>query len=406
MKVIKNKWLITAVVCLAVLLIVTIATGFWSRAPKESVIRIGFVYSEDESTPYTANFIRAQYALEAEFGEQVEILSRSNVLSRDAERPMLDLIRAGCRILFINLDTDIPVTLAREYPDVIFCQISMPDVRIEGTPENYHTFNGEIYQARYVSGIAAGMKLQQMMNSSENGENEKPDPEKGVIGYVAANSTAEVISGYTAFLLGVRSVVPNATMRVRYTGSWGNYDMEKEQTQALIDEGCVIIAQHVNTSAPANICEESTRNGHPVYHVGYHQSMLDIAPSCALVSIRTNWIPYVTETVRAVMNGHSIETDVKGNVHGRDMSAGFENGWVELLDLNLFIAPEGTKEKTDQAIEDLKKGKIKVFSGDYVGVNPRNRGDTFDLSEGFTENEYSSSPSFEYILKDCIIEEE
>ena len=337
-------------------------------------------------------------------------MTRSNVLSRDAERPMLELIHAGCRILFINLDTDIPVTLAREYPDVIFCQISMPDVRIEGTPDNYHTFNGEIYQARYVSGIAAGMKLQAMINSGSNDDGEgkaAPDPEKGVIGYVAANSTPEVISGYTAFLLGVRSVVPNAKMRVRYTGSWGNYDAERRVTQELIDEGCIIIAQHVNTSAPANVCEEATRNGHPVYHVGYHQSMLDIAPSCALVSIRTNWIPYVTEAVQAVMNGYKIESDVKGNVHGRDMSAGFDCGWVELLDLNQFIVPDGTREKVDQAIEDLKRGKVKVFSGPYTGVNPRNRGDIIDLSEEeFIENEYSSSPSFSYILQGCIIVEE
>ena len=403
----KKKWFLTAAICAIVLLAATLVSDFWHREEKENVVRVGFIYSEDESTPYTANFVRAQYALEQEFGDNVEVLFRSNVLSRDAERPMLELIRAGCRILFINLDTDIPVTLAREYPDVVFCHISMPDVSIEGTPENYHTFNGEIYQARFVSGIAAGMKLQELIDiSRESEDTEELDPKAGLIGYVGANSTAEVVSGYTAFLLGVRTVVPEATMRVRYTGSWGNYDAEKERTQELIDEGCLIIAQHVNTSAPAVACEESTKAGHPVYHVGYHQSMLDTAPSCALVSIRTNWIPYVTEAVEALMKGHKIENYVHGNVHGRDMSAGFEYGWVEILDLNEYAAAAGTKEKISKVIEKMKKGKLTVFSGNYIGVNPRNAGDTIDLAEGFNENELSSSPSFSYILKDCIIVED
>ena len=403
----KKKWFLTAAICAIVLLAATLVSDFWHREEKEDIVRVGFVYSEDESTPYTANFVRAQYALAEEFGDSVEVLFRSNVLSRDAERPMLELIRAGCRILFINLDTDIPVTLAREYPDVIFCHISMPDVSIEGTPENYHTFNGEIYQARFISGIAAGMKLQELIDISRESEDaEELDPKTGLIGYVGANSTAEVVSGYTAFLLGVRTVVPEATMRVRYTGSWGNYDAEKERTQELIDEGCLIIAQHVNTSAPAVACEESTKAGHPVYHVGYHQSMLDTAPSCALVSIRTNWIPYVTEAVKAVMTGHKIENYVQGNVHGRDMSAGFENGWVEILDLNEYAAAPGTKEKINKAINEMKKGKLTVFSGSYIGVNPRNAGDTIDLTEGYNENEFSSSPSFSYILKDCITVED
>ena len=403
----KKRWLLTAVVCLAVLLVVSLWTGFWQKGPPQSdVIKVGFVYSEDASTPYTANFVRAQHALEEQFADKVEVLSRSNVLSRDAERPMEELIRAGCKILFINLDTDIPVILARQYPDVTFCHISMPDVSIEGTPSNYHTFNGEIYQARYVSGIAAGMKLQELVENSRD-ENGVPQlhPEDGLVGYVGANSTAEVVSGYTAFLLGVCNVVPEATMRVRYTGSWGNYEAEREVTEQLISEGCLIIAQHVNTSAPANACQESTQNGHPVYHVGYHESMLDIALDCALVSIRTNWVPYVTEAVQAVIDGNQIEKAVQGNVHGRDMSAGFDCGWVELLDLNRFIVPEGTQEKVDKALSDLKKGQLKVFSGDYVGVNPRNHADTINLNEEeYIENQYSSSPSFSYILKNIIVE--
>ena len=391
-----KKIILTVFVCVIVLAAAAFLTGFWNNAPKINVTRVGFVYSEDESTPYTANFVKAQHALEDEYGDRVEVLSQSNVHSRDSEQPMRDLIREGARILFINLDSDIPVTLAREFPDVQFCQVSLPTISMDGTPENYHTFNGEIYQARYVSGIAAGMKLRQLL------DNGALLPRDALVGYVGANASTEVISGYTAFILGVRSVAPEATMRVRYTGSWSNYAEEKEQTHELIREGCVIIAQHVNTTASAAVCEEASAAGRSVYHVGYHQSMMDIAPSCALVSIRTNWAPYVIQAVKAVINGEKIENTVEGHAHGRDMSAGFENGWVELLELNQSIAAAGTREKIDNAIDGLMKGRIKVFSGNYTGVNPLNPANVIDLNTGYTENQYSSNPSFGYILKECI----
>ena len=392
----KKQIILTAVVCVVVLAAAAVLTGFWSDRKGAGVLKVGFVYSEDESTPYTANFVKAQRALEEEYGSKVVILAKSNVLSRECETPIRDLIRDGVKIIFINMDTDIPVTLAREFPQVQFCQASMPTISIEGTPENYHTFNGEIYQARYVSGIAAGMKLRQLLDSGAL------LPKDALVGYVGANSTAEVISGYTAFLLGVRSVAPEATMRVRYTGSWSNFAAEKEQTRELINEGCVIIAQHVNTMAPAIVCEEAAAAGRTVYHIGYHQSMIDIAPSSSLTSIRTNWTPYVIQAVQAVMDDQVIEKVVEAHAHGRDLSAGFESGWVELMELNKFIAAEGTQEKVNNAIENMKKGRIKVFSGNYTGVNPINPADTIDLTTPYIECQYSSNPTFGYVLRDYI----
>ena len=391
-----KRFIVTLIVCAAVLLTAALLTGYWTDKPNSGILKVGFVYSEDESTPYTANFVMAQRALQTEYGGKIEVMSKSNVWARESEQPIRDLIRSGCRILFINMDTDIPITLAREYPEVTFCQASMPNISIEGAPDNYHTFNGEIYQARYVSGVVAGMKLRQLLDSGA------VLAQDASVGYVAANSTAEVVSGYTAFILGVRSVAPEAVMRVRYTGSWSNYNEEKKQAKLLIDEGCVIIAQHVNTAAPAVVCEEAASAGITVYHVGYHQSMLDIAPSSALVSIRTNWVPYVLQATQAVMDDQVIEKVVEAHDHDRDMSAGFESGRVELLELNKFIAAEGTQEKIDNAIENLKKGRIKVFSGNYYGVNPV---DTIDLNNGYTECQYSSNPSFAYILQDYIIVE-
>ena len=376
----KKQIILTAVVCAVVLIAAAVLTGFLGGPKSTKILKVGFVYSEDESTPYTANFVKAQRALQEEYGSRIEILAKSNVLSRECETPIRDLIRDGVKILFINMDTDIPVTLAREFPQVQFCQASMPTISIEGTPENYHTFNGEIYQARYVSGIAAGMKLRQLLDSGAL------LPQDALVGYVGANST----------------VAPEATMRVRYTGSWSNFAAEKEQTRELIKEGCVVIAQHVNTTAPAVVCEEAAASGLTVYHVGYHQSMMDIAPSSSLTSVRTNWAPYAIQAVDAVLNDQVIENVVEAHAHGRDLSAGFENGWVELLELNKFIMAEGTQEKVNNAIENLKKGRIKVFSGNYTGVNPINPADTIDLNTGYTECQYSSNPSFGYVLRDCI----
>ena len=392
-----KRFFVTVIVCVIVLVAAALLTGYWNDRPNNGIVKVGFVYSEDESTPYTANFVMAQRALQAEYAGKIEVMFKSNVLARDSEQPMRDLICSGCRILFINMDTDIPITLAREFPEVTFCQASMPTISIEGAPDNYHTFNGEIYQARYVSGVVAGMKLRQLLDSGA------VLAKDAYVGYVAANSTAEVISGYTAFILGVRSVAPEAMMRVRYTGSWSNYNEEKKQARELIDEGCLIIAQHVNTMAPAVACEEAAAAGRRVYHVGYHQSMMDVAPSSALVSIRTNWAPYMIQAVQAVMDNKKIEEAVDGNVHGNDMSAGFEADWVELLEMNRFVAAEGTEAKVQKTIDGLKKGRIKVFSGNYIGVNPMNPADTIDLNQGYIECQYSSRPSFNYVLKDCIM---
>ena len=229
----------------------------------------------------------------------------------------------------------------------------MPTISMEGRSKNYHTFNGEIYQARYVSGVAAGMKLKSM---ADNGV---ILPEDAKVGYVAANNSAEVISGYTAFILGVRSVMPEAVLRVRYTGTWSNYTLEKKCANELINEGCVLIAQHTNTMAPAIACEEAYQAGRKVFYVGYHQSMVDVAPATTLVSIRTNWVPYILGATEAVLRNQVIEETVPGHVHGNDISAGFDQDWVELLELNKHAAVEGTEERINQLIEAFRKERLK-----------------------------------------------
>ncbi len=270
------------------------------------------------------------------------------------------------------------------------------DMSEETVPFNYHTFKGEAYQGRYVSGIAAGMKIQQMISEGIISE------DQAVVGFVAAFQTSEVVSGYTAFLLGVRSVVPQAVMRVRYTQTWSSYPQELSAAKQLIDEGCVVISQHTDTIGPAIACEEASQD-HPVYHVGNNQSMSEVAPGASLIAARICWEPYVIAAVDAVMSSKSIESVVSGRIHGTDVSAGFEKGWVEMVDLNPQVAAPGTEEAMDSAIEQFQRGKGDiVFRGDYIGVNPDDPSDTINLKNGYAENEKTSFPTFYYLLSDII----
>jgi basic membrane protein A len=363
-------------------------------------LTIGFIYDNDESTPYTYNFSLAKDAVEKKYGKQVDILTRSNVLDNEMEEPLRELANAGCDIIFFNGYSETVVKMAPEYPDIEFCQTSYMDMSGQTVPENYHTFKGEAYQGRYVSGIAAGMKIRQMI-----GEGVITD-DQALVGFVAAFPTSEVISGYTAFILGVRSVVPKAVMRVRYTQTWSSYAEEKSAAEKLISEGCVIISQHTDTIGPAIACEE-TSGKRKVYFVGYNQSMSEVAPGTSLVTSRVCWEPYVVAAVDALMINKEIEEVVSGKKHGTDVSAGFERGWVEMIDLNVPVAAPGTMGAINNAIEQFKRSGVDfVFRGNYIGVDPDNPTNTIDLTYGYSENANTSYPLFGYILTDIITVEE
>lgn len=391
----KRYYITTAVICLAMVLAFSFVFDVWGGKNGVDTLKVGFIYENDESTPFTYNFMQAQSALLKEYQDRVSVLTKSNVHGKETEDPLRELVIKGCNIVFINTDSDAVRKVAREYPNVQFCQISVGDDASSGDPKNYHTFGGAIYQGRYLSGIAAGMKLRQMISYG------LILPEEALVGFVGAFPVAEVISGYTAFLLGVRSVVPQATMRVKYTGTWSSYSLEKACAKALIQEGCVVISQHSNTIGPAMACEEAS--GHrPVVHVGYNQSMIDVAPTTSLISTRINWTPYIVGAVGAVLENAVIEEYVGGSAHGNDMCAGFEKGWVEMLELNSHVAAEGTEKMLQKAMDGLIKGTVEVFKGDYTGVDPVNSRDTCDLNQGYTENKLSSAPSFHYVLRDVI----
>ncbi len=392
----KRVYIATALTCLVLLGAFLLCFRALNLTGGRENLKIGFIYDNDESTPYTYNFSLAKDALEKKYGEKVEILTASNVLDDEMEEPLRELADAGCDIIFFNGYSPLVMELAPDYPGIQFCQTSYMDMEGMTVPENYHTFKGEAYQGRYVSGIAAGMKIRQMIEEGEITE------DQALVGFVAAFPNSEVISGYTAFLLGVRSVVPTAVMRVRYTETWSSYAKEKDAAEQLIEEGCVIISQHTDTIGPAMACEEALESGH-VYFVGWGQSMSEVAPGTSLVTSRICWEPYVLSAVEAVMNNRKIEKTVSGHVNGQDVSAGFESGWMEMVDLNTTVAAPGTYSAMLRAIEDLdRSGSLLVFRGDYTGVDPEDSSDTIDLRNGYIENEHSSYPLFHYILEDVI----
>ena len=358
----------------------------------DGAMKVGFVYIGDESEAYTANFIAAEKAIAETFGDKVECIAKYNVAEDAVEDPVKELCENGCSIIFTTSFGYGAVVkeIAQQYPDIQFCQATCADAAAEPVVANYHNYMGHIYQGRYVAGIVAGMKLQEMIDAGTI------TADQAKIGYVAAFDYAEVISGYTAFLMGIRSIVPEATMEVQYANTWGDYDTEKTMATALIEDGCVIISQHSDTEGPAEACEDATKKGTTVFHVGYNQSMVDIAPDSSLISSRQDYAPYEVGAVKAVMDGTELPVD---------QWAGFDEGWVAMTELNEKIAAKGTQEAMDAAIKNFKDGKLTakdIYKGDYKGTNPFDKNDTIDLTEGFAENSTQSAPTFAYVLDDII----
>ena len=396
----KRVYITTILTCIVLLVLLMAGFKILDLNRGKDHLTIGFIYDNDESTPYTYNFSLAKDALEKKYGEQIEVFTCSNVLDDEMEEPLREMAEKGCDIIFFNGYSELVMQLAPEYPNIQFCQTSYMDMSGVSVPDNYHTFKGEAYQGRYISGIAAGMKINQLISEGTITE------DQALVGFVAAFPTSEVISGYTAFILGVHSVAPSAEMRVIYTETWSSYALEKRAAQQLIDEGCVIISQHTDTIGPAIACEE-TPSSSKVYFVGYNQSMSEVAPGASLVTSRICWEPYVLSAVEAVMSEKPIETVVAGRIHGNDVSAGFERGWVEMIDLNHQVAAPGTQEAMDKEIDRfVKENGNFVFHVNYTGVNPDKPSDTIELRNGYNENENTSYPLFNYIITDLITIEE
>lgn len=333
---------------LALMMIAMIFTGCSDdKADDDGTIKVGLICIGDENDQgYTYNFIRgkdaATEALKAE-GINVEWVVKWNIgEDSGCEDANIELAEAGCNLIINNSfgHEDFMLKVAPNYPDIQFVSCTNQASWNDGL-DNTHNAFANIYEGRYVAGVVAGMKLQELIDNGEI------TPEEAVIGYVGAFSFAEVISGFTAYYLGAKSVCPSTTMKVQFVGSWSDATAEATAADALCDAGCILISQHSDNTTPA-----TTAQSKGAYHTGYNNDMVGVAPDASLIGTRIDWSVYFTEIIRAVSKGESFPQDWCG---------GFAEGAVVMTQLNEAICAPGTAEKIAEVEAGIRDGSIKVF---------------------------------------------
>ncbi|MBR3333815.1 MAG: BMP family ABC transporter substrate-binding protein [Clostridia bacterium] len=353
-------------------------------------VKIGFIFLHDENSTYDLNFINGAKEACEKLG--VEYVLKTNIgESQDCYNTAAELADDGCNIVFADSfgHEDYMIQAAKEYPNVQFCHATGTKAHTEGLA-NFHNAFASIYEGRFLGGIAAGLKLNQLI------EEGKITADEAKLGYIGAYTYAEVISGYTSFFLGARSVCPTATMEVTFTGSWYDPTLEQEGAIKLINDKCVVISEHADSmGAPT----EFQKNNIPF--VFYNGSAAEACPDTYIVASRINWEPYFEFIINAVANGETIPADWTGTI---------ATGSVVLAELNEAAAAPGTKEAIEEATAKLASGELKVFDTatftkdgaaleSYqadVDTDPAYTPDTEVIAEGyFHESEYRSAPYFD-----------
>ena len=312
-----------------------------SSKPAAKDFKVGFIMLHDENSTYDLNFING--AKEAAEALGVEYVIKTNVPEgQECYDAAADLADAGCNIVFADSfgHEDYMIQAAKEFPDVQFCHSTGTKAHTENLA-NYHNAFASIYEGRYLAGIVAGMKLNEMIEAGQFTADEAK------IGYVGAFTYAEVISGYTSFFLGARSVCPTATMEVTFTGSWYDETAEKEGAQKLINNGCKLISQHADSMGAPTACETAG-----VPDVSYNGSTMAACPNTYLVSSRIDWAPYYKYAISAAMNGEPIDADWTGTL---------ATGSVVLTELNENVVAAGTAEAVEAAKAELEAGTRHVY---------------------------------------------
>ena len=308
-------------------------------------VKVGFITLHDENSTYDKNFIDAAKEACANLGlvENEDYFIKTNVgETEQCGEVAADLVDAGCNIIFADSFGHEPymIEVAKANPEVQFCHSTGTRAHTEGLA-NYHNAFASIYEGRYLAGIAAGLKLNEMIEAG------KFTADEAKMGYVGAFTYAEVVSGYTSFFLGARSVCPTVTMDVTFTGSWYDETLEKEGAEKLIQGGCKLISQHADSLGAPTACENAG-----VPNVSYNGSTQAACPNTYIISSRINWAPYYEYAIKAVMDGTAIDADWTGTLATNS---------VVLTDLNTAVAAEGTAEAIAAATEKLEKGEIHVF---------------------------------------------
>ncbi len=308
--------------------------------------KVGFIFLHDDNSTYDRNFMEAarQAAKNAGLKDDQVLFEVGIDESNDCYDAAARLVDKGCKLVFADSfgHEAFMIKAAKEFPNVQFFHATGTKAHTEKLA-NYHNAFASIYEGRYVAGVVAGLKLQEMIDAG------KVSADNVKIGYVGAHPYAEVVSGYTSFYLGVRSVVANVTMDVRYTNSWFDIAKEREAALQLINDGCVLISQHADSEGAPKACEENS-----VPNVAYNVSTADIAPTTALISSKIDWTPYMEMIIKKTMEG-------KGSEVPYDWCGGFNEGAVKLTALNTAAAAEGTQAKIDEVIAQFKAGTLHVF---------------------------------------------
>ncbi len=379
-----------------VLTLVMCLTAFACTASAEmSDVKLGVILLHDEDSTYDLNFINGVNEAVAALGlsEDQLIVKRNIPESNECYEAALDLVDEGCTVIFADSfgHETFLLQAAQECPDVEFCHATGTMAHTADLA-NFHNGFAAIYEGRYLAGIAAGMKLNEM---KENGQLKGDVP---MMGYVGAFTYAEVISGYTSFYLGAKSVCPDVQMKVQFTGSWYDEKEEKAAAEALIGAGCDLISQHADSMGAPTACENAG-----VPNVSYNGSTVESCPNTFIVSSRINWAPYFEYIMTQNANGEAIDTDWTGTI---------ATGSVVLSDINTTAAAAGTAEAVEAAKAALENGEIHVFdtaADNFITVDGAKlesymadvdtdeayTPDTEAVSDGyFHESEYRSAPYF------------
>ncbi len=305
-------------------------------------VKVGFIFLHDENSTYDKNFMDAAKAacetMGVEYAQKTQIPESTKCYDAAVELIEVD----GCNVIFADSfgHESFLIQAAEEYKDVQFCHATGTQAHTAGL-DNFHNAFASIYEGRFLAGVAAGLKLNEMIDAGEI------KAEEAKMGYVGAFTFAEVISGYTSFYLGAKSVCPSVTMDVKFTGSWYDEQLEKEAAQALINGGCVLISQHADSMGAPTACETEG-----VPNVSYNGSTIAACPNTFIVSSRINWAPYFEHMIDCVENGKAIEKDWTGTISTES---------VLLTDVNEAVAAKGTVDKIAEVKKGLLDGTINVF---------------------------------------------
>ena len=386
---------------LALLLALVMALSLFACGKKDNdadkaKVKVGFITLHDENSTYDKNFINgAKEAIKNLGLTDADYILKTNIPEgQECYETACDLAEQGCNIIFADSfgHEGFMIDAAKKYENVQFCHSTGTRAHTEGL-KNYHNAFASIYEGRYLAGVAAGLKLNEMIDAGQFTK------EQAKMGYVGAFTYAEVISGYTSFYLGAKSVCPTVTMDVTFTGSWYDEALEKEGAQKLIAGGCKLISQHADSFGAPTACENAK-----VPNVSYNGSTKSAGPNTYIISSRINWAPYYEYAIKAVMEGKTIDTDWTGDL---------ATGSVVLEEINDAVAAKGTAEASADAKAKLEKGEIHVFDcanftvkGEHltsykadVDTDAAYTADTEVIKDGyFAESEFRSAPYFDLAI--------